>query len=337
MARNESATIRECLNSLLTQNSPLDEVLMYDDASTDRTRELADEIARSHSKLKVFSSPDDPAIKSPKKRALADGFAKASCELVALTDADCVVPAKWNDAMAAEFDEKTGAVIGASWPLEKNSLVERVYRWERLTANTLMASACGWGYPASACGHSIFYMRRALLDVNAPVHREIPSGDDDLTVQAIARQGYSVRFCASAESVVRDLGGLRGSRWNQAARHQSVTHLYPLRWRILFAASIVANVVALSALVLVPFVESKLFIVEVLAGKLIMDGFAGVLLTQRLKLDIGAVEIFCASLLLPVWTLWRTIAALFGKKYVWRGRSVNAQSLAVSIPSTHGS
>ena len=337
VARNESATIRACLDSLLRQEPKLDEVLMYDDSSSDGTQDIASEISLRNPELAIISLAEEVRIASPKKRALADGFARATGDVVAITDADCVVPPAWVNEMIGEMDPATGAVIGASWPANGKTFSERAYRWERLTANTLMASACGWGLPASACGHSIVYLKKALQEVDAPVHREIPSGDDDLTVQAIASFGWNVKFCASPDSVVRDLGGLRGSRWNQAARHQSVTHLYPMRWRVMFALSIAANILFLLAFLSVPFVGNKISVSLILLCKLALDGLAGIILANKLKLNIGSAEIFAASLVLPVWTFWRALAAVFGKRYDWRGRSMNYEAVLIPTPGGHGS
>ncbi len=330
VARNEEQTIVDCLSSVANQVAPANEIVLMDDFSTDKTFALATEVSQRFPNVRVERADDGPNRVSPKKHALLSAYAMTSSDRVALTDADCVVPSTWLRSLGSEFDSETGAVIGASWPNVPITLSERVYRWERLIANTLMASACGWGTPASACGHSILYAREALTKVDAPVRRDLPSGDDDLTVQAVAKAGYKVRFCANAESVVRDLGGLRGSRWSQAARHQGVTRLYPARWRLLFAASIVANLVSLVLLLFIPLFDDPTIPSLAVFGKVCFDTSAGVLLARKLKLDISVVEIFLASLVLPIWAIWRSAAGLFGKSFDWRGRKMGAPQGATS-------
>ncbi len=336
VARNEERTIGVCLRSLVAQGETLSEIFLYDDSSTDRTRDIAFQISTEHQKLRVHAVAYEAGTVSPKKRALAMAFQNNTAAKVALTDADCVVPPKWIRRMSALFDEQTGAVIGASWPEEKRSLSERIYRWERLTANSLMASACGWGRPASACGHNILYSAKALKEVDAPVRRDLPSGDDDLTVQAVARAGWQVRFCADPQSVVRDMGGLRGSRWQQAARHQSVTHLYPWYWRVLFALSILANITAISLLLALPMLSYRLLIVNILLIKLLIDCLIGITLARKLRLDIGVVETCIASGLLPLWVLWRTIASFFGRTFQWRGRRMTPTQTVIPSTDIHG-
>lgn len=329
VARNEELTIEACLRSISVQGSLVKEIVLMDDSSTDRTLEQAQSIAKECPKLIVEAVSSDETPVSPKKHALSLAFANISGKYVALTDADCAVPTKWLSSFASELEHNTGSVLGASWPHKPKSFSERVYRWERLIANTLMASACGWGSPASACGHSILYLHEALKKVDAPIRPDLPSGDDDLTVQAVAKAGYKVKFCASPDSVVADLGGLRGSRWSQAARHQSVTHLYPIHWRLLFVATIVSNLMSILLLFYLPFSESPFFFSKVLALKVLIDAAAGATLALKLRLDISVLEIILASLLLPIWTVWRALAGTLGKTYYWRGRKMDATCMLV--------
>ncbi|MBL0060369.1 MAG: glycosyltransferase [bacterium] len=330
VARNEERTIVDCLDSIAKQSTPAKEIVLMDDYSTDKTVELAIEVARVCANMRVVHMVDGIARVSPKKRALSAAFELTSSDRVALTDADCAVTAEWLQSLSAELDSETGAVIGASWPCKPTTFSERIYRWERLIANTLMASACGWGSPASACGHSILYKREALKKVDAPVRRDLPSGDDDLTVQAVAKAGYKVCFCAKPESVVTDLGGLRGSRWSQAARHQSVTHLYPIQWRLLFAATIISNLLSIFLLLLLPAFDAPTIPSVAILLKTCLEATAGRLLARKLRLEISVLEIFLASFVLPFWVIWRAAASIFGKSFDWRGRKMKTSRHAVS-------
>ncbi len=320
VARNEAPTIETCLRAILDQKPPIVRVMLLDDGSTDETVSLAQGLAARDARLEIQAMQQSPRPRSPKKEALATGFRELGTPQVLCTDADCVVPPTWSGAMIKGRPDDVGAVIGASFPPAPATTAERVYRWERLVANALMASACGWGKPASACGHSILYCAEALKAVDAPVRRDLPSGDDDLTVQAISRAGWRVQFCDSPDSVVADLGGLRGSRWDQAARHQSVVRYYPWYWRLLFAATIVASLAAIVVLLGLPVMQSRVVMAGV-ALKFLLDFATGAVIASRLRLNITVVEIILASLLLPIWTVWRAASGLMGRASSWRGRS----------------
>ncbi|MCB9357209.1 MAG: glycosyltransferase [Calditrichaeota bacterium] len=318
VGRNEQQTVGLCLESVLAQTHLFPKVVRFiDDDSSDRTKEIAEQLAVANQCLEVSANPVDRGLcHSPKKEALAFAFSRIDTQWIAVTDADCAVPADWLSSLIANSDDSCGAVLGASWP---PTGVPETYRWERLIANISMASACGWGFPASACGHSILYRRQAIEDVGAPVRRDLPSGDDDLTVQAIARTGWRVVFCDSPESVVTDHGA-RGSRLSQAARHQSVTRFYPIRWRLLFAWTSLVGVLSYPLLLSPLIFPSCSILAAATIVKVALDTAAGVWFSRRMKLDITPPGVLAGSLFLPIWLVWRVFAHVFRGRYIWRGR-----------------
>ncbi|MBK6766958.1 MAG: glycosyltransferase [bacterium] len=318
----------DCLLSILAADPLADTVLFTDDHSEDRTRDIAARIAAADSRLLIRSNPAPHHQASPKKGALANAFNELSTDWIAVTDADCQVPTAWLGSLRAAASPHTGAVIGASWPHYRAGFTHRAYRWERLIANVSMASACGWGHVSSACGHSILYARRALLTVNAPVRRDLPSGDDDLTVQAMARAGFDVSFCADPASVVREAGA-RGSRTGQASRHQSVVRYYPTRWRLLYSWSAFSGLAAPVGIALASSGHLPAIIGVGSVAKLATDWLTGFIFARQMKLDITAFDIFCGALMLPFWIIWRTFAFLLPSHYSWRGRKF--QSMAPTL------
>jgi len=56
-ARNEEKTIEKCLNSLLSQDYPLFEVIVFNDASSDRTYEILKSIKNEKVKILNGDSP----------------------------------------------------------------------------------------------------------------------------------------------------------------------------------------------------------------------------------------------------------------------------------------
>ncbi len=83
-ARNEEASLRDCLESLLEQQGITFEVIVVDDASTDRTRAIAE----SFPKVRVMSAPALPDGWCGKSNAVAFGARKARGDWFLFTDAD---------------------------------------------------------------------------------------------------------------------------------------------------------------------------------------------------------------------------------------------------------
>jgi glycosyltransferase involved in cell wall biosynthesis len=87
-ARNEEANLAACLESLIAQTGVAFEIIVVDDASSDRTPE----IARSFAGVRVISLLPDPppANWTGKNNALVAGAKSARAEWLLFTDADTV-------------------------------------------------------------------------------------------------------------------------------------------------------------------------------------------------------------------------------------------------------
>ncbi|MFI5273896.1 MAG: glycosyltransferase [Ktedonobacterales bacterium] len=90
-ARDEERNIRACVESLLAQQYPNFEVLVVDDASTDRTPEILASLARAHplgERLRVLRVSSLPPGWAGKPHALQVGSEAATGDWLLFTDAD---------------------------------------------------------------------------------------------------------------------------------------------------------------------------------------------------------------------------------------------------------
>jgi len=85
-ARNEEVSLGPCLESLVSQTGVSFEIIVVDDGSTDRTRE----VARSFSGVKLVDPGPLPVGWSGKSNALVAGAKEARGEWLLFTDADTV-------------------------------------------------------------------------------------------------------------------------------------------------------------------------------------------------------------------------------------------------------
>ena len=105
---NEEKNIRECLASLAALDAPADpaEVIVVD-ASTDATPRILQE----YQTVKIFRS--DKGF-SQQKNA---GLNRAAFDIVAFTDADCVIPRDWLRVIDGAFrDGRIAAIGGNAYP-----------------------------------------------------------------------------------------------------------------------------------------------------------------------------------------------------------------------------
>ena len=102
-ARNEEASLGDCLRSLVAQTGMAFEIIVVDDGSTDRTREIAESFAG----IRVMSAPPLPPGWTGKNNAVAAGAAAARGTWLLFTDADTVhLPGSLARAVAEAKREK---------------------------------------------------------------------------------------------------------------------------------------------------------------------------------------------------------------------------------------
>lgn len=108
---NEEQNIERCLRSLADQTVPREtyEIIVVDGNSKDRTRELAKPLAD-----KVF-------IQTSKRvgGARNDGAMAAKGDIIATTDADCILPRDWIERIERNFAERQIVQFyGTVYPIE---------------------------------------------------------------------------------------------------------------------------------------------------------------------------------------------------------------------------
>jgi GT2 family glycosyltransferase len=115
---NGERTIKECLVSLLRTDYPRErrEILVVDNGSTDRTAEIIKSFPVRYLREERQGAP----------AARNTGIQASRGELVAFTDADCVVTREWLGELVRAFDEDgIGGVAGEIFPYPPKTPAER--------------------------------------------------------------------------------------------------------------------------------------------------------------------------------------------------------------------
>jgi glycosyltransferase involved in cell wall biosynthesis len=106
ITRNEEKNIRDCLDSIVSMDYDGYEVVVAD-SSSDRTPQ----IVKSYRGV-VLRKVDGPGF----GHARNVGVSAARNEIIAFTDADCIVPRNWLRVLVAGFGKGVAGVGGSSYP-----------------------------------------------------------------------------------------------------------------------------------------------------------------------------------------------------------------------------
>ena len=187
---NEERNIRTCLDSLTRQDYPKDryEIIVVD-ASTDKTAE----IAAGYRGVRVVRSEKGF---SRQKNA---GWHTARFDIVAFTDADCIVPAGWLGAIATAMeDPECHAVGGDAFPPEGTGWLGRcIAAVGHPAGGSLGLDANVTPGPegvAFVAGCNGAYTKDALVQVGGFDPRFQKGGEDVYLFRSLRKAGYRIHY-----------------------------------------------------------------------------------------------------------------------------------------------
>jgi GT2 family glycosyltransferase len=202
--KNEETNIRDLLDSLVTQEGPL-EVLIIDSDSTDRTCEIVEDYARRFPFVHLVHKG------GTRGEGRNFGVQVAHAEVVAFTDGDCIANPFWLKAIR-EGMKGAGVVAGKTIaigykPFEELERVELIYRESDVT------------YPSC----NLAYTKEAFRAAGGFDPWFVTAEDIDLNLRAVGA-GYPIAYAPDAiiyhrtRDSIHDF--LRQALWNGAGRKQ---------------------------------------------------------------------------------------------------------------------
>jgi glycosyltransferase involved in cell wall biosynthesis len=113
---NGEKTLEQCLNSVLNQTYENYEVIVVDNNSTDRTKEIIKRFQKQNTKIKYV-------LEARRGRGAARnaGINNSTGDIIAMTDVDCIAPNNWLEEITKPIIyENEVAVMGSEKNLIKN-------------------------------------------------------------------------------------------------------------------------------------------------------------------------------------------------------------------------
>jgi glycosyltransferase involved in cell wall biosynthesis len=200
-ARNEEQSLGACLRSLVPQAGLALEIIVVNDDSTDRTRE----IAQSFAGVQIVNAGPLPAGWSGKNNALTAGMRQAKGEWLLFTDADTVhLPGSLARALAEARAQGT-ALLSYSPEQEVDGF------WERAVMPVIFAELAGRYRPAevsdpqspvaAANGQYLLVSREAYDAVGGHVAIAGDLLEDVALARAVKRSGRKIFFRFGGDAV----------------------------------------------------------------------------------------------------------------------------------------
>ncbi|MBN2567747.1 glycosyltransferase [Candidatus Woesearchaeota archaeon] len=120
--RNGERTLARCLASLARQTHPSYEVIAVDNASTDTTPEIIRRFAAADPRIRYAYEP-----RRTRGAARNRGIDETGGRIIAMTDADCIVPTDWLVTLTAPITKGEERIVMGS------QVTRQVSCWARIT------------------------------------------------------------------------------------------------------------------------------------------------------------------------------------------------------------
>lgn len=212
-ARNEEACLATCLESLVAQTGIEFEVIVVDDASTDRTAEIARSFSRTHGAAGVLARPTFTVIAAPplpenwtgKNNAMSAGAKIARGNWLLFTDADTFHKPGSLARAVAEAEEHGAALLSYSPEQEVCTF------WEKAVMPVIFAELAA-AYPpakvndptspvAAANGQYLLISREAYVAVGGHTKIACDLLEDVAMARLVKSSGRKIFFRYGGDAV----------------------------------------------------------------------------------------------------------------------------------------
>lgn len=320
-ARNEADNLRLHLPSLLAQDHPNFEVVVVNDRSWDETEDVLKQFAKAYANLKVVDILDGEKFLAGKKFAATMGIKAAANEWLVFTDADCKpASSAWLRGMQQPTDQNIALVLGYSPYYKRKSLLNALIRFETFFTAVNYLSFALKGMPYMGVGRNMAYKKSLFFENKGfAAHMHIPSGDDDLFVNASATPtNTTIQFHRDAqvwsEPKTTFLSYLR-----QKKRHFGAGKFYKPKHKFILSLQIIAQVLFYTfVIVLACLPHTRYIAAGVFALSVIIRSVVYPRLLKRLSYGDLRWWFPILDMLLMVFLVFNAIVSIFVKKLQWK-------------------
>ena len=216
VARNEEENIASTLESILAQNfNHSYEIILVDGNSTDKTREIAENILKtSNIYYKVLNEVDFGFHGLCFARNLVIDNSAASSSYIAFTDADCIVDKNWLQNLYDVIEGTDENIAGAGGP----RLIAETDNKKELVINAFLTSLLASGGNPAFSKRNVGFIK-SIANYNAIYKKDVISkfrydnsliiSDDNEINFRLRKAGYKFIYSCDAKVWHRETGSIK--------------------------------------------------------------------------------------------------------------------------------
>jgi len=320
-ARNEYHNLLKNLPLILGQDYPEFEVVVVNHASSDETAFYLKELQQKDDRLKVVQIDRELNFFTGKKFPLSLGIKSAKHEILLLTDADCS-PAgnNWIGSIVKNYDDDTEIVLGYGPYKKAKGFVNKLVRYDTFIVAMQYLSFAIVGLPYMGVGRNLSYKRSMFFrNKGFTSHYKIPSGDDDLFINQVAKKKNTRVSVDQAGFMYSEAKESFGTWVTQKKRHLGTGGHYKSKFKILLGMYSISQLFFFTSFIIL--IVLRIYLIYILIAfvfrlftqfiihKKVLDRFA----ERKLLLSSLLLEIFHMLIIQTI-----TIISVFRKTSKWK-------------------
>jgi glycosyltransferase involved in cell wall biosynthesis len=173
LTKNSEHLLGKCLASVY-ENVPVNNLIVVDGFSTDRTSKIINEISKAHGNVKVLK------VNGSRARAREKGIRQVSTDWFMFVDSDVVLSRDWLKKAEKNVKSDVGAVWGVNIDVIPNMKAKRVLKLQSLIARQCFGLRGGM--------HDTLIRREAVEDIKIP--EQLHAYEDAYIINWIKKKGY---------------------------------------------------------------------------------------------------------------------------------------------------
>jgi cellulose synthase/poly-beta-1,6-N-acetylglucosamine synthase-like glycosyltransferase len=291
------------------------EIILVNDHSTDQWESTINAIMPLNAR--ILHSPDEG-----KKAVLRWGVQHAKGEVIAMTDADCIIPQRWIEILLKQFENKQHTVaIGAVRLTSDDSFFQYFQQLDFLSLQVSAMGSVGLNHPM-LCNGANLACRKDFYNSIKSLNDNYLSGDDVFLLHEAKRRGVTISMVNDTDAVVetQPVGTLKALlnqriRWASKSKGYTDFDTLAVAWIVFLANAGLVTLFAAGWWSLTGFmIWLIVFLIKATIDKLLFDtGF------QFFAIQHRPFYYILAQLIHPFYTVAIVFAAAFTNGS-WKGR-----------------
>lgn len=233
--KNEAENLTNYIQNLLKQNHSNFEIVLINNASSDDTLDVIENLQKQHSNIKLVNVKNTEAFWGNKKYALTLGIKAASYEHLLFTETTSIPISKnWISEMVSSFSQEKTIVIGyKKLKLKRLSISNLLFRFDNVINTVQSFSFAKFGNAFNGDSSNFGYTKSEFFKVNGFInHMNLFIGESDLFIKD-ASTNKNTSTVTTINSFVQSSTDYSLKNWFSEKRKKSIiTSLYKFKHKL---------------------------------------------------------------------------------------------------------